>query len=76
MTVFEFINQHFEDFDKLYKAGLLKYKAIHYFSIYSRYLYYTKQGNSKTKSITMAAHDNYVCKSLGFYAIKQMEKEL
>ena len=76
MRVFEYVNQNFTEIEKLNKANLLKYKVIHYFSIYSRYLYYVNLGNSKTTSITQASKDNYVCKARGFDAIKQMEKEI
>jgi hypothetical protein len=76
MTVFEYINQNFTEIERMNKANMVKYKVIHYFSIYSRYLYYLNLGNNKTQSITMASNDNYVCKTRGFDAIKQMEKEL
>ena len=74
MTVFEYINQNFTEIERMNSANMVKYKVIHYFSIYSRYLYYLNLGNNKTQSITMASSDNHVCKTRGFDAIKQMEK--
>ena len=76
MTVFEYLNANFSEVERMNRANLVKYKVVHYFSIYSRYLYYLNLGNNKTQSITMAANDNYVCNRRGFDAIKEMEKEI
>ncbi|MDD2277840.1 MAG: hypothetical protein PHS05_02130 [Bacteroidales bacterium] len=76
MTVFEYLNKNFDDIEILNKANMLKYKVIHYFSIYSRYLYYIEVGECKTKAVELAAKDNYVSIRRGFNAISEMEKAI
>jgi hypothetical protein len=76
MKVFEYINSNFSEIERMNNSNLIKYKVIHYFSIYSRYIYYKNLGNNKTVSIDQACCDNYVSRRRGFDAIKAMEKEI
>jgi len=76
MDRFGYINTNIERIKKEIELEIVPAFVIKNFAIYSRYVYYRKQGYNKTTSALYAGDDYKISDKQVFRIIKLMEKEV
>ena len=74
--LFDYINKEIDRIKYDVKLGIIPCAVLKHYSIYSRYDYYKKLGNSKENAVVFVCNDFQVARSWVFIIIKKMECEI
>lgn len=76
MTLFEYITHNIDTVKTLVRVGAVPCSMMRYFSIYSRFYYWTKQGHCRSHAVAFTAEEMKITQRSVYNVIERMEGEL